>query len=96
MKDTNTVLESSSQTTPATTPAKNTSMPVIDMDQAKLRLSIVAEDAYQFNKRTGGKMTMHATDKGVLVIVASLPYHRLGVATIDSGTVITIDGVPVE
>ena len=96
MKDTQNELRNSLKTTPATIQKKSTNLPVIDMEQAKTRLSLVADDAFQYNQRTGGKMSIHATQEGLLIIVASLPYHKLGVADTDSGKVITIDGVPVE
>ena len=96
MKDTNTESKNISKTTPATTQAKNTKMPVIDMEQVKHRLSIVAEDVYQFNARTDGKMSLYSTPEGLLVIVASVPYHRLGAKESSSGVMITIDGEPIE
>lgn len=92
MKDTQQESGSSSTTTPATTQTKNTGVPVIDMEQAKTRLAIVAEDLFQWNQKTGGRMTMHATKTGLLVIVASLPGHRLGTKQSSSGITPTIDG----
>ena len=76
----------------ATTPKKNITLLAVDMASAKTKLAIVAEDVYQFNKKTGGRMTYHPLSDGKLLIVASLPGHRLGVVDTGSGMMIAIDG----
>lgn len=81
-----------SPSTNAGTLKKNTAMPVVNMEQANTRLAVLQEDIAQFNLRTGGRMTIDATTDGLLVIVASLPLHRIGVTDTSSGRKITIDG----
>lgn len=104
MKDIPNESENISKTTPenAPTQTKNTTQPASDTElalrEAENRLGVLVEDVYQFNARLekiGALMTMNATPDGLLVIVASIPDHPLGVQDTDSGRTITIDGEPV-
>jgi len=92
MKDTVIESQSTSLDTIATTQKKSTEKQSESMEKIRRRLLVVAEDIYQFNRLEGGKMTLHSNDSGILVIVASLEGHLLGVKQTDSGISITIDG----
>lgn len=91
MKDIPIESESILQGINATTQKKNTEKQSEFMDKVKKKLLVVAEDVYQFNRLPGGKMTLHSNGSGILVIVASLENHELGIKETDSGISITID-----
>jgi len=84
------------KTTNADSPKKSTSMPAVNLEDAEMRLAIVAEQVYQYNQKSGGLMTYTALSNGTLLIVASLPGHNLGVTDTDSGILPAIDGKAVE
>ena len=96
MQDTKKKSRDSLKTTSANGQKKNTTLPRINMEEAITRLAIVAEQIYHYNQKSGGKITYSPLSNGTLLIVVSLPGHKLGTANNDSGIVPSIDGKAVE
>jgi len=96
MQDTQKKSSVSLKTTNVDSRKKNMSMPAVNLEEAETRLAIVAEQIYQYNQKSGGQMTYTALSNGTLLIVASLPGHKLGVIEDDSGILPAIDGKAVE